>query len=96
MLQSSFFDLEDKFKKLDEKDPLIKLTQLIDWEMFRSTLEKVREKERKSNAVSIYTTYQMMKRSIRLGIVCHFVDSLALNPSSLFQTLKRFGCFGNS
>ena len=50
MLQSGFFDLEDKFKKLDEKDPLIKLTQLIDWEMFRSTLEKVREKERKSNA----------------------------------------------
>ena len=50
MLQSGFFDLEDKFKKLDEKDPLIKLTQLIDWEMFRSTLEKVREKERKSKA----------------------------------------------
>ena len=47
MLQSGFFDLEDKFKKLDEKDPLIKLTQLIDWEMFRSTLEKVREKEKK-------------------------------------------------
>ena len=50
MLQSGFFDLEDKFKKLDEKDPLIKLTQLIDWEIFRSTLEKVREKERKSKA----------------------------------------------
>ena len=50
MLQSSFFDLENKFKKLDEKDPLIKLTQLIDWEMFRSTLEKVREKEWKSKA----------------------------------------------
>ena len=47
-LQSSFFDFEDKFKKLDEKDPLIKLTQLIDWEMFRSTLEKVREKEKKA------------------------------------------------
>ena len=50
MLQSSFFDLENKFKKLGEKDPLVKLTQLIDWEMFRSTLEKVRKKERKSNA----------------------------------------------
>ena len=48
MLQSSFFDFEDKFKKLDEKDPFIKLKKLIDWEMFRSTLEKVREKERKS------------------------------------------------
>ena len=46
MLQSSSFDFEDKFKKLDEKGPLIKLAQLIDWEMFRSTLEKVREKER--------------------------------------------------
>lgn len=28
----------------------MKLTQLIDWEMFRSSLEKVREKEKKSKA----------------------------------------------
>ena len=50
MLQSGFFDLEDRFKKLNEKDPLVNLNQLIDWENFRFTLNKVREKERKSNA----------------------------------------------
>lgn len=50
MLQSGFFDLADRFKKLDEKDPLVNLNQLIDWENFRPTLNKVRDKARKSNA----------------------------------------------
>ncbi len=50
MLQSGFFDLKDRFKKLDEKDPLVHLNQLIDWENFRASLNQVREKTRKSNA----------------------------------------------
>ena len=41
--------LSDRFKKLDEFDKLLKLNHLIDWEIFRPTLEKVREKPRKSN-----------------------------------------------
>ena len=41
--------LSDRFKKLDEFDKLLKLDHLIDWEIFRPTLEKVREKPRKSN-----------------------------------------------
>lgn len=50
MLQSGFFDLDDRYKKLNERDPLIHLNEWIDWEYFRPTLSKVREKERKSNA----------------------------------------------
>ena len=38
-----------RFKKLDEADKLIKFNQLVDWEVFRSDLEKVRFKPRKSN-----------------------------------------------
>lgn len=49
-MQSSFFDLDKRHLKLDERDPLLHLNKLIDWEDFRSTLEKIREKPRKSNA----------------------------------------------
>ena len=48
--QPGFFDLDDRYKKLDERDPLVNLNQLIDWEGFRDTLNKVRNKERKSRA----------------------------------------------
>ena len=52
----SFFDVEtqlvetqlDKIYQLN--DFLPKLNALINWEIFRSDLNKVREKERKSNA----------------------------------------------
>jgi IS5 family transposase len=50
MTQPGFFELADRFKKLDEKDPLVSLNNLIDWENFRDTLNKIREKDRKSNA----------------------------------------------
>ena len=40
MMQPGFFDLEDRFKKLDEKDPLTRLDILIDWEDFRDSLNK--------------------------------------------------------
>ncbi len=50
MLQPSFFDLDDRHKKLDEKDPLVHLNQLGAWEAFRPSLKGVRGKKRKSNA----------------------------------------------
>jgi len=50
MPQPGFFDLDERFKKLDEKDPLVSLNELIHWEDFRTTLENIRQKERKSNA----------------------------------------------
>ena len=51
MAQPGFFDTEHRLKKLDEKDNLLKLNQLVDWDIFRSTIETARRKsERKSNA----------------------------------------------
>ncbi len=50
MMQPSFFDLDDRFKKLDEKDTLVRLNSLINWEDFRETLNKARPNDRKSNA----------------------------------------------
>lgn len=50
MPQPGFFDLDDRFQKLNEKDPLIDLDLLIDWDDFRPTLRKLRDKTRKSNA----------------------------------------------
>lgn len=49
-MQSGFFDLDNRHIKLDERDPLKHLNAIIDWEIFRSPLEAVREKPRKSNA----------------------------------------------
>lgn len=49
-MQPSFFDLDDRHRKLNERDPLIHLDTLIDWEDFRATLELMRDKARKSNA----------------------------------------------
>ena len=50
MPQPGFFDLDDRFRKLDEKDPLVHLNKIIFWEAFRPTLLEARKKERKSNA----------------------------------------------
>jgi len=51
MAQPGFFDTENRLKKLDEKDNLLKLNQLVDWDIFRSTIETARRKsDRKSNA----------------------------------------------
>ena len=50
MMQPSFFDLENRHRKLDEKDPLIQLNQLIDWEQFRDPLKPIRSGKKKNNA----------------------------------------------
>ena len=50
MSQPGFFDLDERYEKLNERDPLIHLDQLIDWESFRPVLSKVRNKKRKSKA----------------------------------------------
>ena len=49
--QFSFFDLENHLEKIYQiNDFLLKLNVLINWEIFRETLNIVRDKERKSNA----------------------------------------------
>lgn len=47
MIQSGFFDLEKRHRKLDEKSPMIQLNQLIDWESFRPLLNPLRSKKKK-------------------------------------------------
>lgn len=48
---SGFFDLDFRLEELEHAgDPLIKINEIINWEIFRSDLEKVYNKERKSNA----------------------------------------------
>ncbi|MFA0813405.1 transposase, partial [Microbulbifer epialgicus] len=49
-MQPSFFDLDDRHRKLNEHDPLVALRKLIEWEDFRSTLNKIPTLPRKSNA----------------------------------------------
>jgi len=49
-MQPGFFDLDDRHRKLNERDPLTALNKLIDWEFFRKSLERVRKKERRSAA----------------------------------------------
>jgi hypothetical protein len=48
MIQSGFFDLDNRHRKLDEKGPLIHLNQLIDWESFRPSLNTIRLKKKKT------------------------------------------------
>jgi len=49
--QYSFFDLENQLDKIYEINNFLpKLNTLVDWEIFRESLNTVREKERKSNA----------------------------------------------
>jgi IS5 family transposase len=51
MMQSGLFDWQTRFEQLDNGgDPLVKLNEVMDWELFRRDLETVRDKERKSNA----------------------------------------------
>jgi IS5 family transposase len=51
MMQTGFFDWQTRFEQLDTGgDPLVKLNEVVKWELFRNSLEKVRVKERLSNA----------------------------------------------
>jgi IS5 family transposase len=48
---NGFFDIDFRLEQLDKcGDPLSKLNEVVPWESFRSELEQVREKDRKSNA----------------------------------------------
>ena len=50
MPQPGFFDLDERYAKLNERDPLVKLNQIIDWEAFHEPLSVIRNKPRKSQA----------------------------------------------
>lgn len=51
MMLKGLFDWQTRFEQLDNcGDPLVKLSEIVKWEQFRSSLETIREKDRKSNA----------------------------------------------
>lgn len=51
MMQTGLFDWQTRFEQLDNGgDPLVKLNEVVNWELFRKDLEKIRAKERLSNA----------------------------------------------
>lgn len=51
MMQTGLFDWQTRFEQLDDGgDPLVKLNEVVNWELFRKDLEKIRIKERQSNA----------------------------------------------
>jgi IS5 family transposase len=50
-MQLGFFDIDKRYKQLDKlRDPLLVLSGLIDFEIFRDEIEKGLEKERKDNS----------------------------------------------
>jgi len=47
---SGLFDEQLRLEELSQmRDPLEKINSVVDWEIFRQDIEKVFEKERKSN-----------------------------------------------
>ena len=50
-MQSGLFDWQTRFEQLDNGgDPLVKLNEIVNWELFRRDLEQIRDKDRKSSA----------------------------------------------
>ena len=51
MKQLGFFDFDTRLQRIDKAgDPLTKINDTIDWEIFRPILQQARRKEKKSNA----------------------------------------------
>jgi len=49
MIQPGFFDMHDRLNKIDKNgDPLSKINETVNWEVFRPALEKARDKGRQS------------------------------------------------
>jgi len=50
MIQPGFFDLQGRLHKIDKNgDPLTKINETVNWDVFRPALEKARDKGPKSN-----------------------------------------------
>jgi IS5 family transposase len=50
MIQTGFFDFDNRLCQIDKNgDPLTKINETVNWEVFRPTLEKARSKNRQSN-----------------------------------------------
>ena len=66
-MQNSLFDLENRYASLSKAgDPLERLDAIIDWEIFRSILERIDVKERKSKAGRAVTCRILMFKMLIL------------------------------
>ena len=61
MIQIGFFDTENRLNKLDEKDPLPKLNESIDWSLFRPLLNKTKKCDKKKTGRPAYEVIVMFK-----------------------------------
>jgi IS5 family transposase len=89
MLQAGFFDLEDLFKKIDEKDQLVALNALIDWEAFRPVLKGLKMVNRKSNSGRKRKDIVMMFK----GLVLQHLHSIS-DDELEFQIRDRYSFCG--
>jgi len=105
----SFFDVENQLAKIYQlNDFLPKLNAMIDWELFRPDLRKVREKERLSNAgrkpfdevlmfkiLVLKTTYNLADERIEEQIRdrLSFRDFLGLSFSDIVPDAKTIWLF---
>ena len=80
MMQSGFFDLIDRYAKLDELgDPLTKINAVVDWRSFRPLLKKVRKKPRKSNAGRPPFDELLMFKTLLLQSLYNLSDTISKN-----------------
>lgn len=86
-MQPGFFDLDMRHRKLNERDPLVTLNQLIDWDDFRPTLLKIREKPRKSNAGRRPTDVLIMFKAL---ILQHLYNTATTSLNIKFETATAF------
>ncbi len=72
MIQPGFFDLRERLHEIDKNgDPLTKLNQAINWEMFRPAIEKVRDIKRQSNVgPKGYDAILLFKILIPQSLIC--------------------------
>ncbi len=109
MNQLGFLDFDTRLSRIDKAgDPLIKLNETVDWEIFRPTLEQARKKPKKSNAgakgfdvillfkililQSLYTSV-MTLWNIKFLTDTLFPGFLVSMPPARFQTQQPSGVF---
>ena len=48
-MQTGLFDWQTRFEQLDNSgDPLVKLNEIVNWELFRRDQEQIRDRDRQS------------------------------------------------
>lgn len=73
MCQSRFFELGERFNKLNEKGPLVGLKWLFDWKAFRGALNKIRKRLKKLCEPN-YKVVGIVRHAVKIGmmrVVCN-------------------------